>query len=237
MALAIEKENYLLHKLHSLTGLLPIGYYMVQHLVLNSFTLAGPEKFNAVIAFFEGMPKFFLLSIEIFVLWIPLLFHAVYGMFIAYRGRSNYFGSVYGWSQNLMYTLQRWTGIFLFVFLIIHIVTTTGYKYTSAEGAKVIEFDAWYTKLSSPPYLWLILYVFGVAAASYHLSYGIWNFCIRWGITVSEKSQNAVQKFSFACFILITLIGWAALGGFLIHGNPGTTTQVHRQTRQYLARE
>jgi succinate dehydrogenase / fumarate reductase cytochrome b subunit len=217
MAIALQKENYLLHKLHSLTGVIPVGYYMAQHLVLNSFTIAGPEKFNAVIAFFEGMPKHFLLVMEICMIWIPLLFHAIYGLFIVARAKPNYFGSVYGWPRNLMYTLQRWSGVFLFFFLIFHVCTTTVQKYLTGD-AKVIEFNAWYDKLTTPPYLLLILYVVGVATASFHLGSGIWNFCVRWGITVSDKSQDAVQKLSFAIFVVLTLVGWAALGGFLIHG-------------------
>ena len=231
MALAIQKENYLLHKLHSLTGIVPVGYYMVQHLVLNSFTIAGPEKFNAVIGFFEAMPKFFLLTLEVCAIWLPLLFHAVYGIFIVSRAKPNYFGSVYGFSQNLMYTLQRWTGIFLFLFLIYHVITTTVMKYVN-HTAKVIEFDAWYTKLTDHGYIILVLYMVGIAAASYHLGFGIWNFCIRWGITVSEKAQDAVQKFAFVFFVVITLIGWGALGGFLIHGNHSTPATVESQTTQ-----
>ena len=43
--MAIGRENYFWHKLHSLTGIIPIGFYMIQHLVLNSFSFAGPEKF------------------------------------------------------------------------------------------------------------------------------------------------------------------------------------------------
>jgi len=242
MALALDKENYLLHKLHSLTGVIPVGYYMVQHLVLNSFTIAGPEKFNAVIGFFEGMPKHFLITLEICMIGIPILFHAIYGMFITYRAKPNYFGSVYGWSRNLMYTLQRWTGIFLFFFLIIHVTTTTGAKYYNHD-AKLVEFAKWHEKLTSHGYIWLIFYIVGVATASFHLGSGIWNFCIRWGITVSDKAQNAVQKFSFAFFVVVTLIGWAALGGFLIHGNAdgtqpetGTTQVVKPHTSFVVAR-
>jgi succinate dehydrogenase / fumarate reductase cytochrome b subunit len=242
MALALDKENYFLHKLHSLTGVIPVGYYMVQHLVLNSFTIAGPEKFNAVIGFFEGMPKYFLLTMEICAIWVPLLFHAIYGMFIVARAKPNYFGSVYGWSRNLMYTIQRWTGVFLFLFLMIHVGSTTGVKYYQGS-AKVIEFDAWHDKLSSPPYLWLILYIVGIAVASFHLGTGIWNFCVRWGITVSDKAQSAVQKFSMAFFVVVTLIGWAALGGFLIHHNPSSapvpadtgTSQVMGHAHNFVA--
>jgi len=230
MAVALSKENYVLHKIHSLTGVVPVGYYMVQHLVLNSFTLAGPEKFNAVIGFFESMPKHFLLVMEVCMIWIPVLFHAVYGMFIVSRAKPNYFGSVYGWSQNLMYVLQRWSGAFLFFFLAIHVVTTTGAKYLGG-GAKVIEYAAWHEKLSTAPYLWLAFYILGVASASYHLGYGIWNFSIRWGIAVSDAAQNKVQKFAFAFFVAVTLIGWGALAGFLLPHNSSDgagSAQVHR---------
>lgn len=239
MALALDKENYVLHKLHSLSGVVPVGYYMAQHLVLNTFSLAGPEKFNGVIGFFESMPKFFLLAVEICLIWIPILFHAVYGLFIIGRAKPNYFGSVYGWSRNLMYTLQRWSGVFLFFFLAIHVCTTTAAKYYYSNP-RLVEFDAWHEKLSSPPYLWLMFYIVGVTAASFHLGTGIWDFCIRWGITVSEKAQNAVQKLSFAAFIALTLLGWAALAGFLLHGNSSSaqsagTQQVSRMHTQVVA--
>ncbi|AIE87406.1 hypothetical protein [Fimbriimonas ginsengisoli] len=216
MAVALNRENYLLHKLHSLTGVIPVGYYMVQHLALNSFSLAGPEKFNGVIGFFESMPKFFLLAIELVAIWIPLLFHAIYGVFISFRAQPNFIGTKYNWSQNRMFVFQRWSGLFLFFFLAIHVATTTGQKYLN-NSAEPLLYQAWYTKLTSYGYIWLIFYVLGVAAASYHLGYGIWNFCIRWGITISDKAQRQVQKFSLVFTIAITLLGWGALAGFLMN--------------------
>lgn len=223
MAVSVRKENFVLHKIHSLTGIVPVGYYVVQHLVLNTFSLAGPTMFNDVIGFFESMPKFLLLAIELVAIWIPLLFHAIYGLFIVDRAQPNYFTRKYKWSQNRMYTLQRWSGIFLFFFLIIHFATTTGYKYLTGNS-DVIKFAAWHGKLTEYYGIWLIFYVVGVFVASYHLCYGLWNFCIRWGITVSDKAQVTVQKFSFVAFILLTLIGWGALVGFLIpHGSDSTS--------------
>ena len=85
MAVNVSRENFVLHKLHSLTGVVPVGYYLVQHLVLNTFSLAGPGKFNSVIDFFESMPKFLLPLIEAGLIWLPLLFHSVYGLFITDR--------------------------------------------------------------------------------------------------------------------------------------------------------
>jgi len=216
MALAINRENFFWHKVHSLTGIIPVGFYMLQHLTLNSFSLAGPEKFNGVIGFFGSIPWYVLLAIEVALIWVPLIFHAVYGLFIVNRGEPNYFGTKYGWSQNFMYTMQRWSGMFLFAFLAFHVATTTGLKYVKHDDA-LIMYNAWQAKLTSQGYWQFVLYILGIFAASYHLSYGVWNFCIRWGITVSERAQTKVQKFSFWMFVVVTLLGWAALGGFLIH--------------------
>ncbi len=180
MALTLTRENYFWHKLHSLTGVLPVGYYMVQHLVLNAFSLAGPAKFNAVIDFFDGIPRGLLLGMEIGLIWLPLLFHACYGLVIVDHAKLNYTNSPYKWSQNRMYTLQRFSGVFLFVFLIYHTLENTGAKYLSGKS-DMIKYDAWHTQLTSHGYLWLVFYALGVLTASYHLCYGLWSFCISLG--------------------------------------------------------
>ena len=221
MALALNRENYLLHKLHSLTGIVPVGYYLVQHLVLNSFTVAGPEKFNNVLAFFESIPNYVLLALEVTAIWIPLLFHSIYGIFITGRAKPNFVGTKYGWSQNRMYTLQRYSGVFIFVFLCYHVATTTVAKYLN-HSIDPISYAAWQHKLTDHFYFFFVFYLLGIVASTYHLSYGIWNFSIRWGITISDRAQRQVQKFSLACFVLLTAIGWVALAGFLMH--PVTTT-------------
>jgi succinate dehydrogenase / fumarate reductase cytochrome b subunit len=195
---------------------------MLQHLTLNSFSLASPEKFNGVIHFFESIPKHFLLTLEIFGVWLPLLFHAIYGLFIVNRAKPNFVGTKYGWSQNRMYSLQRWSGILVFLFLIYHVISTTGAKYMSGS-AEVIEYAAMQSRLTANGYALFVVYLVGIAAATYHFAYGIWNFCIRWGITISDKAQANVQKISFGLFIGVTLLGWAALAGFLIH-KPGTSS-------------
>ncbi len=214
-SMSIGRESYFLHKLHSLTGIIPVGYYLVQHLTLNTFTLAGPEYFNSVIHFFESMPPHFLYTLKAVAIWIPLIFHAVYGLFISSRALPNITMKAFRYRENWMYTMQRVTGFMAFAFLIYHMYTTsvTGALY----GAHYIQYAAWQEKLTSYNYAFLILYMFGVITCTYHFSYGIWNFCIRWGLTISEKSQLTMQKFSFFCFIILTLMGWAALAGFLIH--------------------
>jgi succinate dehydrogenase / fumarate reductase cytochrome b subunit len=222
MAVSLARENYILHRIHSITGIVPVGYYMVQHLALNTFSIGGEAKFNGVIEFFEGMPKHFLLAMEVLMIWVPLLFHAIYGLFIVSRAKGNYFSDKYKWSENLMFTLQRASGIVIFAFLIYHVSTTTVAKYISND-ASIIKYAAMQQKLQNPAIF--LAYVVGIAASSYHLGYGLWNFCIRWGITISESAQKKVQKFSGLAAVAITLMGWAALVGFLMHkpGESGET--------------
>ena len=226
MALALNRENYVLHKLHSLTGVVPVGYYMAQHLLLNTFSVASPAKFNGVLAFFEGIPNYVLLVLEIVAIWVPLLFHSIYGIFITGRAKQNYIGDKYGWSQNRMYTLQRVSGLFIAVFLIYHVWSTTIDKYLFTHNLSHLTYAAWQVKLTSYGYFFLVFYMLGVLASSYHLGYGIWNFCIRWGITISDRAQRQVQKISLAIFLGLTALGWVALFGFLIHKVEPQTTAV-----------
>lgn len=218
MALPTFRENYVWHRVHSITGVMPVGYYMVQHLALNTFSIAGPDKFNAVIEFFEGMPKHFLLALEVAMIWLPLLFHAIYGCFIISRAENNYLTTKYKWSQNRMFFLQRVSGGAIFFFLIYHVFSTTFQKYKSGS-ADIIKYPAMSEHFHHP--IILAVYVLGILGASYHLAYGIWNFCIRWGITVTEAAQQRIQKISAVLFVAITLMGWVALAGFFMYKPSG----------------
>ena len=62
----------------------------------------------------------YLLFVEIFGIFLPLLFHSVYGIFISAEARPNV--GNYGYGRNWFYIFQRVTGIFLFFFLLFHIL-------------------------------------------------------------------------------------------------------------------
>jgi succinate dehydrogenase / fumarate reductase cytochrome b subunit len=214
VAKAIGRESFLLDKHQSLTGILPVGFYMLQHLVLNSFSLAGPETYNSVSAFFYSIPEHLLWAIEVLVVWIPLAFHMVYGMFIVSRAENNYLSTRYKWSQNRMFWMQRASGLFLVVFLIFHFSTTT-LQAKLHGNTEMVSYAGMRAQFVGFGYMLFVFYLLGVLAASYHLCYGIWSFCIRWGITESEEAQARVQRFSFGLFLAVTVLGWAALFGFL----------------------
>lgn len=211
--MSLSRESYFWHKVHSLTGIIPVGYYLVQHLTLNTFTLGGPEKYDSVIRFFEGMPKHFLLALKIGGIWIPLIFHAIYGFYIVMRAEPNYSNSAYKFRENRYYMLQRLSGVFAMAFLIFHVSTTSINNMVNGPD-KTVFYANWAAKLSANGYILFAFYALGIIACTYHLSYGIWNFCIRWGITISEKAQMKMGKFSLGMFVLLTAMGLLALVGF-----------------------
>jgi succinate dehydrogenase / fumarate reductase cytochrome b subunit len=55
------------------------------------------------VKFLTGLPFTFLL--ELFFIYIPLAYHALYGIYIWYRGEGNV--SDYSWTGNWLYTWLR----------------------------------------------------------------------------------------------------------------------------------
>ncbi len=102
-----EGHSFLWRKLHSLSGIVPIGAFLVEHIVSNFETWNGPLAYAQQVKFLNALPLVRVL--EWALIFIPLAFHALYGVFIAFRGRANV--NVYPWAGNWMYLSQRVTGI------------------------------------------------------------------------------------------------------------------------------
>ena len=59
--------------------------------------------------------------------------------------------------------------------------------------------------------LMIALYTIFVLTACYHGFNGLWTFMIKWGITLTEKSQAAMRKVSIALMILVAFWGLSAI--------------------------
>lgn len=200
-----RESDFYLRRIHSLLGIIPVGFFVAQHLVINHFATRGPEAFNAASDFMGNLP--FVLFLEWFVIYIPLMFHGFYGVYIAFTAKNNV--QRYGTFRNWMFMLQRITGVFLVVFIAWHIYQT---RFQKALGAEV-NFDMMADVLSNP--FMLAFYIAGVIAATFHLSNGIWSFLVSWGITQSPRSQTIVTYISIGVFLVLSVIGVQALFAFV----------------------
>ncbi|HSM86811.1 MAG TPA: hypothetical protein VLT16_11690, partial [Candidatus Limnocylindrales bacterium] len=140
---------------------------------------------------------------------LPLLYHSLYGFYIWFRGQANV--SDYPWAGNFMYSAQRWTGGVAFLYMGWHTYTMrfSGIHLLTNNQAA---FHKVQMELQNP---WAAaFYVIGITAASWHFAYGLYLFCAKWGITVSEKSRRAMGAVSFAIAIVFIAVGMATLAAF-----------------------
>ena len=111
-------NTFLLRKLHQITGIVPLGAFFFVHMFTNSKSMSGDRVFNDAVADIHHIP--YLLFVEVFGIFLPLLFHSIYGVVISGEARINNFR--YGYGRNWFYTFQRITGGFLFFFIFFHIL-------------------------------------------------------------------------------------------------------------------
>lgn len=192
-----SKTSYLLDKLQSLSGVIPIGAFLAEHFWSNSYALVSVGKYNDVSRELQQIP--WRIIVESCVLFIPLLFHGLYGCYIWWTGKSNAIG--HPWMANWLYVLQRWTGIVAFVFIGWHLYTERfmGHGVTSYADVQRSLMDPWY----------LTFYIVGITCASFHLGNGLWNFACKWGIAVSVQAQRAAGWFGAAVAVAFTFVGVA----------------------------
>src|SRR5258708_12941599 len=105
-------SSYLLRKLHSLSGLIPVGAFLAEHFWSNSAALVSPEKYNAVSQELQTIP--FRPFIELFAIILPILFHGGYGVFIWVGGKAQV--ARYSWWRKWLYTSPPYTCMIRFTY-------------------------------------------------------------------------------------------------------------------------
>ena len=202
MAIRFSK-TFLLRKLHQLTGIVPLGFFFFGHMFTNSKAMSGAKVFNDAVEDIHHIP--YLLFIEIFGIFLPLLFHSVYGIFISAEARPNV--GNYNYGRNWFYLFQRITGVFLFFFILFHILNfrfglVPGLNETPVAGNAQLAFGIVQREFQIT---WvLILYILGILATAWHLAYGFFLFAVDWGILIGEKAQKTAL---YACIGLAVMLG------------------------------
>ncbi|WP_027409518.1 succinate dehydrogenase cytochrome b558 subunit [Anoxybacteroides tepidamans] len=197
-------REFFYRRLHSLLGVIPVGIFLTQHLIVNHFATDGPEAFNRAASFMGHLPfRYFL---EIFVIFLPLLFHAIYGLYIAFTAQNNV--SRYGYLRNWMFMLQRLTGIITLIFVTWHVWET---RVQAAFGAEV-NYEMMANIVDNP--FMLGFYIVGIVSTVFHFANGLWSFCVSWGITVTPRSQQIFTYVTMAIFVALSIVGIRAILAF-----------------------
>jgi succinate dehydrogenase / fumarate reductase cytochrome b subunit len=203
-----DRYHFLVRRLHSLTGIVPVGVFLCIHLSINASIMAGPKAFQFAVDKIHMLDSLGILKVvEVGFIFIPIAFHAFVGVLIWLSGRSNW--TTYQYSGNLRYTLQRWTGIVALVFIVTHLwhvhwIIPGGTEFdphAAAESALAAMQAGW----TAP------VYAIGVLCAVFHLANGIWTFLIVWGVTVGPRSQKISGAMCAIIGIVLAVFGLGAL--------------------------
>jgi len=230
----MSNQHLLLRRLHSLTGILPIGVFLIAHLTTNSTLVWGafngrasvyasdPEgraiaTFQEEVSFINGMPMLLLIEIT---LWASIAFHSILGVVYALGGKNNL--ERYRYGGNLRYLLQRYSGYFGILFIFYHVATLRwGWSFLVPGGTEWSHHYAASTLAACVQGGWdgittmgvvvSLFYFVGVSMLVFHFANGLWSSAITWGLTVSEASQ---KRWGYVCAAVgIGLMGmaWASI--------------------------
>ena len=235
-----QVTHFILRRLHSLTGIVPIGVFLLAHLTTNSSLLWGRFALRGKgegLGLSEGGVKYFqhevtwinnevphLFLIEV-TLWVAIAFHSILGLYYATTGKNN--TNRYAYQDNWRYTLQRWSGYLGIVFIFYHIATLRwGWDFLIPGGTKWShDFSAstLAAALRGSTEGWTVagvlvslLYFTGVSMLIFHFANGLWTAAISWGLTVTEKAQKRWGLVCAGLGVALMGMGWASLGGALI---------------------
>ena len=216
-----DQAHFLLLKINSLMGLVPIGVFLAFHLGINALRTVGPLQYQLSIDLINNLP--FLFGIEVAFIYTPLLFHSLMGFYIYFSGKRNVVH--YGYPRNWLYTLQRISGVIVFAFLIYHLGTTVApklfygkHQFLAAPFLMDImnaEFQTWSGR---------IIYMIGITSATFHFANGLWGFCVSWGIIIGRNAQRNASVVFTMVGLALTFLGFATVLEFSLNPIPVTPT-------------
>lgn len=203
-----QGTSFIWRRLHSLLGVIPIGAFLIEHLVSNFDALKGPAAYAAQVKFLNNLPLVRVL--EWVFIFLPLLYHGIYGVYIWIRGKANVV--YYPWSGNWMYVAQRYTGLIAFAYIIQHVLRQRfmGISLPENPGASFAKVQH---ELANP--IMLAVYVIAMIAICWHFAYGVWLFAAKWGITPGEKAR---RRFGWVCLaggVGLCIMGLASIWAFV----------------------
>ncbi len=206
----LRHHQFLLRRLHSLTGLV-FGGYLVIHLLVNATVAQGGNVYQLQVDKLESLP--FLRAVEWITIYIPILFHTFYGVWIVLTGQPNAISYPYG--KNWLYLLQRISAGVIVLFLIFHVLSLRFQLFgpSLAFNPQNATYTTW-QHMNAYGFVKYFVYPVGIFASCYHLANGLWTAAITWGLTLSADAQRRFGWICLALFLLLLFLGllaWAAL--------------------------
>jgi succinate dehydrogenase / fumarate reductase, cytochrome b subunit len=203
-------SHFLIRRLHSLTGLV-FGGYIVVHLVVNATMIQGTSPqdiYQIQVDKIHALP--FLWATEWLFIYLPIIFHTVYGLLIIVGAQPNV--EKYPYAKNYFYLAQRISAIFIALFVLFHVLGMKGLLGSTLQFVPEDATRSTARHINSSFWVAYLVYPIGILASCYHLANGFWTAAITWGLTISAGAQRRWGYICVALFAFTLLCGFLALG-------------------------
>ena len=215
-----QRHEFLIRRVHSLSGLIPVGAFMVVHLMANASIMNGVSSFQNIVYQIHSIGDA-ILVLEWLFIFLPILFHALLGFVFIFTAKNN--TNRYPYMGNVRYRLQRITGIIAFFFILYHVLHMNGVIHVEWFKDKILTpiglaqfypYNAASTAaraMQNP--IVSIVYAIGVLSCVFHFANGLWTMGITWGVWVSPKAQATASNVCLAIGAVVAVFGLSAMVG------------------------
>jgi succinate dehydrogenase / fumarate reductase cytochrome b subunit len=194
----------------SLTGIVPLGAFLLVHAAINARALHGDAAFARAVRAVQQLPA--LPLVEAVFIYLPLAVHAAIGGWLVATRRS--FSPPTPYSPGVRAGV-RVTGVVVAAFLVMHLpelrFASPGEHLGPGELATRLDADL-STVTHGVPWRGLA-YLVGTACATFHLAAGLWG-----AFAISERARASVKRRRWAAWAIAALgtVMWLTLADVVV---------------------
>lgn len=165
------KTEFVLRRIHSLTGILPLYVFIVYHIADTTtpfFTFHFTER---------NWPLIIVLGI------VPIVVHGLIGLYIIIQNKRSGTDRSSGMTRQpgVLYKLQIISAIVIALFICTHAILFEALRYS--QGYTIYVLSA-------------AVYFISMPAFAFHIGYGTYTFCLTWGFCGNPATRKALRRFS-----------------------------------------
>lgn len=195
-------------RLHAISGIVPVGAFLLFHLAVNSSAMRGAEAYDRTVRRLQQLP--FLVALEFALVLAPMAYHGLYGLYLAATRPYGDPGS--SPARRRLAIFQRATGIPLFAYVLFHLWTTRLVQVAQHDHESVDLFH-WMQALYATPWI-RAAYVLGLLCATGHFAVGLRLSAEDWGLARTPAARAAAGALAAAVFVSLAILGLRSLAAF-----------------------
>jgi succinate dehydrogenase / fumarate reductase cytochrome b subunit len=186
-------------RLLTITGVAPLGVFLVEHLLASASAMGGGERFDLVVGALVRSPV--ARVIELVLVLVPLAVHGAMGVALVRRP-----DPAHSYPSDRAYKAQRIAGVVALVFIVAHLfelrLRRAFWGLSAASLYTRLSEDLSWTWAGVP---WVALgYVLGIAAVAFHFTNGLWAYLAARGSRPKPGTTYALTALGGALFVLGT---------------------------------